>query len=118
MAAYFGRLRACTLTGAWLRLHVCPLGTLELEGVPQPLEPTLTSIRLGLVDVAWHTILVLHLMLHHEHRPSATATVVTPKFGEQTRPRRGAAAYAVDNRGLKPTHPSLSINKRRGYTLA
>ena len=50
MAAYFGRLRACALTvAAWLRLHVCPLGTLELEGVPQPLEPTLTSIRLGIL---------------------------------------------------------------------
>ena len=34
MAAYFGRLRACALTAAsWLRLHVCPLGTLLQESV-------------------------------------------------------------------------------------
>ena len=93
MAAYFGRLRACTLTAAsWLRLHVCPLGTLELEGVATAARADLHKHSIGhLVDVAWHTILVLHLMLHHEHRPSATATVVTPKFGEQTRPRRAAA---------------------------
>ena len=78
MAAYFGRLRACTLTAAsWLRLHVCPLGTLELEGVATAARADIHKHSIGhLVDVAWHTILVLHLMLHHEHRPSATAWLV------------------------------------------
>ena len=40
------------------RLHVCSLGTLELEGALLP-EPTLTTIYLGLDG--WHTILLLHL---------------------------------------------------------
>ena len=63
MAAYFGRLRACTLTAAsWLRLHVCPLGTLELEGVATAARAEIHKHSIGhLVDVAWHTILVLHL---------------------------------------------------------
>ena len=102
MAAYFGRLRACALTAAsWLRLHVCPLGILELEGVATAARADIHKHSIGhLVDVAWHTILVLHLMLHHEHRPSVgDGVVVTPSSGRKRDPAAKRRAYGVDNRG-------------------
>ena len=110
MAAYFGRLRACTLTAAsWLHLHVCPLGTLELEGVGTAARADLDKHLVGhLVDVAWHTIHVLHLMLHHEHRPSATAWAVTPKFGSKRDPAAGGG-LTVYTIGVK-NDPSTSIH--------
>eukprot|EP00964_Phaeocystis_antarctica_P105462 scaffold70470_cov34-Phaeocystis_antarctica.AAC.1 len=40
------------------RLHVCPLGTLELEGVTTAARADLDNHLLG---PGWHTILLLHL---------------------------------------------------------
>ena len=50
------------------RLHICPLGTLELEGVGTAARADLDKHLLGhLVDIARHTILVLHVMLRRDH---------------------------------------------------
>ena len=45
------------------RLHVCSLGTLELEGAQADLD---NHLLMGL-DRVWHTILLLHLT--HASRP-------------------------------------------------
>eukprot|EP00964_Phaeocystis_antarctica_P038591 scaffold22065_cov64-Phaeocystis_antarctica.AAC.9 len=50
------------------RLHVCPLGTLELEGVTTAAFADLDKHSPGLlIDDAWHTILVLQLTLRRDH---------------------------------------------------
>ena len=53
------------------RLHVCPLGTLELEGVTTAARADLDNHLSGpLIDGASHTILLLQLVLRDHGRPA------------------------------------------------
>ena len=81
------------------RLHVCPLGTLELEGVGTAARADLDKHLLGhLVDIARHTILVLHVMLRRDHR---SRRWWLQQFGPGSKrdPAAQRWAYGVDNRG-------------------
>ena len=83
------------------RLHVCSLGTLELESARADLD---NHLLMGL-DRAWHTILLLHLT--HASRPwmprGALAARGKENFSrakEQPKKcRRVAAAYGIADRG-------------------
>ena len=82
------------------RLHVCSLGTLELESARADLD---NHLLMGL-DRAWHTILLLHLT--HASRPRCTRArrARQPELFEGERAakktcRRVAAAYGIVDRG-------------------
>ena len=83
------------------RLHVCPLGTLELEGVTTAAFADLDKHSPGLlIDDAWHTILVLQLTLRRDHGlPRGRAPTNFEGETAAKKFRRVAAAYGVADRG-------------------
>eukprot|EP00964_Phaeocystis_antarctica_P074411 scaffold45749_cov60-Phaeocystis_antarctica.AAC.1 len=78
MAAYLGRLRAQLLHGC-PPSHVCPLGTLELEGVTTAARADLDNHLLG---PGWRTEILLHLTPRHR-MPRVPAQGATCTFSTE-----------------------------------